>query len=90
MAASFNTITLLFYLVRALLALGAVIGGLGSMARSFIAGLEVLALGLILVAMNYFLARFFKEGALILADVGDSIVDANARLCPEQSAAANG
>jgi hypothetical protein len=75
-----NTIALLFYAVAALFALGAVIGGLGAMTHSFVTGLGALILGLILAALYYFLGRFFKEAALIVADIGDSIVDANARL----------
>jgi len=73
-----NTIALLFYAVAALFALGAIVGGLGTMTRSFVTGLGGLILGLILAALYYFLGRFFKEAALILADIGDSIVDANA------------
>jgi uncharacterized membrane protein (DUF485 family) len=74
-----NTITLLFYAVAAGFALGALVGGLGSMSQSVVTGLAVLVFGAIMAALYYFLARFFKEAALILADIGDSIVDANAQ-----------
>ena len=75
-----GAITLLFYLVAAVCAVGALIGGFASMTRSFIGGLGILIVGLIFAATCFFLARFFKEASLILADMGDSIVDANARL----------
>lgn len=79
-----STITLIFYLIAGVCALGAAIGGLGSMSRSFIAGLGVLVIGLVFAALYFFLGRFFQEASLILADIGDSIVDTNSRLRSQQ------
>ena len=78
-----NTVALLFYLVAAGFGLGAVVGGLTTMSNSFMAGIGVLILGLILAALWYFIGRLFKEAALILADMGDSTVDANSRALPQ-------
>jgi len=70
---------MIFYGLAALCALGAVIGGLGTMTRSFIAGLGALILGGLLAALYYLIGKLFKEAALILVDIGDSTLDANSR-----------
>jgi hypothetical protein len=72
-------ITLLGYALAGVAALGALIGGFGAMSASFLTGLGTLVLGLIGAALAFLGARFFKEAALILVDIGDSIVDANSR-----------
>ena len=72
-------IAFLFYAVAAVSALSAVIGGLGAMSRSFMTGLATLVVGLLFAAIFFLMARFYKEAALILADIGDSIVDSNSR-----------
>jgi hypothetical protein len=72
-------IAFLFYAVAVVSALSAVIGGLGAMSRSFMTGLATLVVGLLFAAIFFLMARFYKEAALILADIGDSIVDANSR-----------
>jgi hypothetical protein len=74
-----NTVALLFYIVAAVCGLGAVIGGLGAMTNSVISGLGIMLFGLTFAALYYFLGRLFKEAALIVADIGDSIVDTNSR-----------
>jgi uncharacterized membrane protein (DUF485 family) len=74
-----STITLLFYLLAGGSALGALVGGLSTMSYSFFAGVGVFVMGLVFAALYFFLARFFQEASLILADIGDSIVDTNSR-----------
>ena len=50
------------------------------MSRSFMTGLATLVVGLLFAAIFFLMARFYKEAALILADIGDSIVvDSNSR-----------
>jgi hypothetical protein len=80
-----STITMLLYLVAIVCGASALFGGLGSMTRSFVAGLGILIFGLIFAAIYFFLGRFFKEASLILADIGDSVIDTNARLRVEPS-----
>ncbi len=70
-------VSLIFYGLAAVFALGALIGGLSAMARSFIAGIGVLVIGVLLAALYYFMGKLFKEAALILVDMGDSTLDAN-------------
>jgi ATP/ADP translocase len=77
-----NIITLLSYLMAAVIALGAIIGAAGAMSYSMTSGLGVLVTGVIFAALYFFLGRFFKEAALILADIGDSVVDANSQIHP--------
>jgi hypothetical protein len=81
--ATIDTVALLFYINAAVIALGAAIGGLTSMSRSFTAGVGILIFGAIAAALCYFLGRLFKEASLILADIGDSTVDANSRAQPQ-------
>jgi hypothetical protein len=75
-------IALLGYALAGLSALSALIGGIGAMSASFISGLGILLMGLIGAALAFLGARFFKEAALILVDIGDSIVETNARTTP--------
>ena len=82
--ATINTVALLFYMIAAVCGLGALVGGLGAMTNSFTTGLGVLVLGLTFAALYYFVGRLFKEAALILADIGDSTVEANSRIHPMQ------
>lgn len=73
-------ITLLAYALAALQGLFAIIGGIATMANAgFLAGLGVLLFGALGAAIAFFMAKFFKEGSLILADIGDSVVDSNAK-----------
>jgi hypothetical protein len=71
---------LIGYIVAGIVALGAVIGGVVSMNKTPGVGLAVIVGGLIYAAILYLMARFFKEAALILADLADSTVDANAHV----------
>lgn len=71
-------IAILGYILAGLSALGALISGFGTMGDSFGMGLVVLLFGLVFAALIFLGARFWKEAALILADIGDSVTDANA------------
>lgn len=42
-------------------------------------GVGVLVIGAILSALTFLLAKFFKEAAQILADIGDATAEANSR-----------
>lgn len=72
-------ISLIFYGLATVCALGALIGGLSAMSRSPFAGLGVFIVGALLAALYYLMGRLFKEAALILVDIGDSTLDANSR-----------
>jgi hypothetical protein len=72
-------IALLGYILAGIVALGAVGTGLFSMNKSAGTGIAIMVGGLIYAAILFLMARFFKEAALILADIGDSTVDANSR-----------
>jgi len=74
-----GAITLLGYLLAAVVALGTLIGSLSMMSSSFALGLVVLAAGLLGAALTFLLARLWKEAAQILADIGDATVETNAR-----------
>lgn len=74
-----GTIALLGYVLAGFAALGALTGGLASMSQSFMLGLAILVGGAIYAALLFLLTRFFKEAALILVDIGDSVADANSR-----------
>lgn len=79
-------IAFLGYILAGFSALGALISGIGGMRYSFLSGLGILIAGLIGAALIFFFARFWKEAALILADFGDSVTEANSRTQPDQPA----
>ena len=75
-----GVIALLGYVLAGISALGALISGLGTMGQSFLGGLGMLIAGLVVSGLIFLLARFWKEAALILADIGDSITETNAKI----------
>ena len=72
-------ITILGYLLAGLEALVTLFTGFGAMGDSFLSGLGIIVAGLIFAALIFLGARFWKEAALILADIGDSITDTNSK-----------
>ena len=74
-----GVIALLGYVLAGISALGALISGFGRMGHSFLGGVGVLIAGLVVSGLIFLLARFWKEAALILADIGDSITETNAK-----------
>ena len=80
-----TVITILGYLFAALYGLGAVFSGLmvgvGKELGDFswIAGLGIITGGLIISALIFVGARFWKEAALIVADIGDSTIETNSK-----------
>lgn len=72
-------IALFGYILAGLNAVGALISGLMAMRDSILVGLGILIVGLVISALIFLLARFWKEAALILADIGDSVTDTNSR-----------
>lgn len=72
-------ITLILMILAGLQALGALILGFGAGAalHNGLAGFAVILLGLGSAALAFFLAKIWNEGAQILVDIGDSIMDAN-------------
>jgi len=72
-------IVMLGYILAALYAPGALIGGIASMSESFIMGLGIIIVGFVAAAIIFLGARFLKEAALILADIGDSVTETNSR-----------
>ncbi len=73
-----GTIALLGYMFAAVIGLVAVIGAIMLMKTSFLLGFVVLVGGGIYTALTALLVRLAKEAALILVDMGDSIVESNA------------
>ena len=82
-----TVITILGYLLAALNGLSAVSSGLGVGVKnifgklwiSWIAGLGIITGGLIISALIFVGARFWKEAALIVADIGDSTIETNSK-----------
>jgi hypothetical protein len=73
-------IAILGYLLAALNGLAALISGIGMMVGdSFIAGVGIIVGGLIISALIFLGARFWKEAALIVADIGDSTIETNSK-----------
>ena len=72
-------IAILGYLFAALNGLGALIAGFSTMGDSFIGGVGIIIGGALIAGLIFLGARFWKEAALILADIGDSITDTNSR-----------
>jgi len=72
-------IAILGYALAALNALGSLIGGFGTMGSSFLGGVGIIIFGAIVSGLIFLGARFWKEAALILADIGDSITDTNSK-----------
>lgn len=72
-------ITAFGYALAVFDAVGTLTAAFSKMPDSFWSGLVAAVVGLLSAALILLLARFFKEAALILVDIGDSIVDANAR-----------
>jgi hypothetical protein len=72
-------IAVLGYLLAAFNALGALVGGVSVIGDSFLMGVGIISAGAVISALIFLGARFAKEAALILADIGDSITDANSR-----------
>ena len=79
----------MFYAIAGVSALSAVIGGLGTMTRSFFLGLASLVVGLLFAALFFLMAKLYEEAALILVDMGDSIIDSNSRVGQGFSAGAD-
>lgn len=72
-------IAFVFYAIAGLSALSALIGGLGIMTTSFMGGLATLVAGGLFAALFFLLGGLYKEAALVLVDMGDSIIDANSQ-----------
>lgn len=72
-------IALLGYILAGLSALGSLISGFGAMRNSFLGGLGILIVSFIIAALIFFITPFWKEAALILVDMADSITGANSR-----------
>ena len=72
-------IAILGYLLAALNGLAALISGFMMMGDSFIAGVGVIVGGLLIAGLIFLGARFWKEAALIIADIGDSTIETNSK-----------
>ena len=73
-------IAILGYLLAALSGLAALISGIGMMVgKSFIAGFGIIVGGLLIAGLIFLGARFWKEAALIIADIGDSTIETNSK-----------
>ena len=77
-------IAIVGYLLAGFEGLAALISGFGYMRYSFFQGVGILIMGLIVAVLTFLLARFWKEAAQILADLGDSVVETNSRTTLEQ------
>ena len=72
-------IAILGYLLAALNGLAVLISGFMIMGDSFIAGAGVIVGGLLIAGLIFLGARFWKEAALIIADIGDSTIETNSK-----------
>jgi hypothetical protein len=72
-------IAILGYLLAAFNALGALIAGFSVMGDSFLGGVAIIIGGALIAGLIFLGAKFWKEAALILVDIGDSITDSNSR-----------
>lgn len=72
-------ITLLGMILAGLQGLSALIMGFTTMGQTFLGGLALLLLGLVVAALIFLGAKLFKEAALILVDIGDSVTERNSR-----------
>jgi hypothetical protein len=72
-------IAILGYLLAALNGLAVLISGFMIMGDSFIAGVGVIVGGLLIACLIFLGARFGKEAALIIADIGDSTIETNSK-----------
>ena len=72
-------IAILGYLLAVLNGIGALIAGIAMMGDSFFGGVGIIIGGALAAGLIFLGARFWKEAALILADIGDSITDTNSR-----------
>src|SRR5271169_335590 len=70
-------LAILGYVVAGIDALTALVWGFGAMRYSFFEGVGYIIVGVLCAVLVYFLVKFFKEAALILADIGDSTLEAN-------------
>ncbi len=71
-------ITMILMIIAGLQGLGAIIGGITLMSQYGFAGFILLLVGVAFAVLTFFLAKFWKEAAQIVADIGDSAMDANA------------
>jgi ATP/ADP translocase len=75
-----SIITAILMILAGLQALGALVLGLTAMKQAgFLVGVMVLLMGAAFAALAFFMARFWNEAAQILADIGDSVMETNAR-----------
>ena len=72
-------LAILGYVVAGVDALAALFMGFGAMRYAFFQGVGIIIVGALGAVLTYFLVKFFKEAALILADLGDSTLEANSR-----------
>ena len=75
-------ISIIMMILAGLEALGALITGLSVMRVSFFGGFFALLIGLALAALSFFMARFWNEASLILADIGDAVMETSASAAP--------
>ncbi len=74
-----GVITIILMVQAGLVGLGSLVFGLTMMSQQgFAAGFFALLIGLAVAALAFFMAKFWNEAALILADIGDSVIETNA------------
>jgi hypothetical protein len=73
-----ETVALLWFLLAGVIALFAVIGGMVVLRTTTLGAVAIIIVGGTVAAILFMLARLSKEASLMLADLADSTVDANA------------
>ena len=73
-----GVMTILGYLMGLLYGLGICITGVTMLSKSGLTGCGMILFGTMVGAIMILGARFFKEGSLILVDIGDSLIEKNA------------
>jgi len=72
-------IAIIMKIVAVLAALMGTVSGFIQMGTSFLYGLFAILVALVAAALVYFLAQFYEEAAHIIADIADSVTEANSR-----------
>ncbi len=74
-------IAILGYILAALVGLSSLVTGLSAMMYEggFLMALFTIMSGAVATALGILMVRFYKEAALILADIGDAVTDQTSR-----------
>ncbi len=72
-------IAILMYVLGGIVVLFGLIGGIGMMTQQFLPGVMTLFISILIGVIYVVIGKIVKEAALMLADIADSITEANSR-----------